>query len=113
MNPLSVLMKFGPLLMKVWCYVRDSKSFWAIVRNWYWIKSKRDAIEEILKDIQTTRSLPNQAQVKILIGIVREALDKGLIDLPNVNEATLSFELSKIEANLISQVQKISKEEIK
>lgn len=95
------------LLSKGWAFVSSYKMVMAIIKNWAFIKESLQTVEKIMQTSIQKRGLPDCDDTRKLIELLRVALDRGLIDLPNVDEGMISRQLLELENTLVCQVRAI------
>lgn len=72
-----------------------------ILRNIGTIISLISGLKGIISSV-ASKQAPDKAQIKIVLDSLEDMLDKGVIDIPNVDEAAISSALKVIEEKLCS-----------
>lgn len=100
----------NPLLLITGAYkfVKTMPVFWKVLRNFGVVKEilieAKDVVESSLE-----KGHPSCEDTKKLFGVLRKALDTGLVDLPDYDEHELSSMLYDLESNLVCSVQKVGR----
>ena len=87
---------------------------WTIVKNIGlvidFVRTVQGVIEGISKRDQ---KLPSCEETKLLISSVRSLLDKGVIDLPGVDEIEISNIIGQIEDRVVCSIEKIERDTLR
>ena len=72
-------------------------SVWVVIKNIGTILSLLKTIREIVASVASDKKAPSPQAIKAVIDHVQALLDKGVIDIPGVDEKDLSDSLQQIE----------------
>lgn len=75
-------------------------SMWVILRNIGTVISFFTSLKNVVEGVAKTKSAPSTDMIKAVLEHAVDLLDKGVIDLPNVDEKAISDALKQIEAML-------------
>ena len=93
------------MLSAAWAFISEFKSVMMILKNWSFVMSALGSVEHIMSNSIQTRGLPSCEDTRKLIDILREALDREMIDIPGVDEALIARQLFQLESTLVCQVR--------
>lgn len=76
-------------------------SIWVILRNIGFLIQMFKVISGVVTSVATSQTkIPSVQQIKLVLDQVEELLDRGIIDIPGLDEKALSDSLKQIEAQL-------------
>lgn len=75
-------------------------SFWTVLKNIGVVISFFKAMASIIGDVAKTKQQPSKDALIDLLDKAEALLDSGAIDIPGVDEATISEALKQIEAQI-------------
>ena len=100
MSPLIWLGTIVNGISKIWTLLSEFGMFRAVLFNWIFIKTSIGTIEDIMNKMVKEKTTPSALEVQALIDILRESLKRGIIDMPNVDEAMIERQLQDFETML-------------
>lgn len=95
------------LFSQFFALLSGAKWFWAILNNWGAIRKILSDVESVGKGMLSRHStLPSCDETKLLLDAVKILFERGLIDLPGVDESNIAKVLGNVEANLVCEISK-------
>ncbi len=87
---------------------------WTIIKNIGLVIDFVRTVQKVVEGVsKRDQKLPNCEETKLLISSVRGLLDKGVIDLPGVDEAQISHIIGQIEDRVVCSIEKIERDTLK
>lgn len=75
-------------------------SFWAILKNIGIIIQFFKTLQSIISSSVKSKSIPSKIDIIALLDSIEDLLDRGVIDVPGVDEKAISDALKQIEDHL-------------
>lgn len=101
------MFSFLPGISQLLVMISGAKWFWSILNNWGTIRIILKNSETVVQGMLARRgTLPTCEETKLLLDSARLLFEKGLIDLPMVDEQNLARVLGNIENNLVCEIEK-------
>lgn len=76
-------------------------SVWMIIRNIGAIIGLMKSLSGVVSSVIDTKKPPEKEAIKSVLDSVEDLLDRGVIDIPNVDEKAISDALKQIEEQLL------------
>lgn len=90
-------------IMGIWNRIKDIKIFWALLRNWGFVKQSYKTLKQI-SESAISRGHITCEETKECLGLMKAAFERGLIDFNGIDEADIVKMLQQIETNLVCSV---------
>lgn len=76
-------------------------NIWLIIRNIGAIVGLLKSLSGMINDAAVNKKAPSKEMIKEVLDSIEDLLDRGVIDIPNVDEKSISDGLKQIEEQLL------------
>ena len=76
-------------------------SIWLVIRNIGAIIGLMKSLSGVVSSVIDTKKAPEKEAIKSVLDSIEDLLDRGVIDIPNVDEKAISDALKQIEEQLL------------
>lgn len=95
-----------PQLGMIYSLITGSKFLWKVVRNWSVLSKSLYAISDTLKKMHAEgRNIPDMTESQILLMALSNVVKTEVIDIPGVDEYSLSLDIDKFSSSLALSIE--------